>query len=169
MTATDDQRCWCDEIGQTTLAPCPVHEPEAWEPSTPFYERETLLGSRLLDIDTGPHTIFATFTPEENTLWSRLRTGHTTPVSMRRHKTLIAVCDELGLLVRIDRKGPWGNPYKIPQHGDRAAVIERYRTYLAGTPTLLEQIPDLKGRALSCWCSPLPCHGDVLAELADRT
>ena len=25
----------------------------------------------------------------------------------------------------------------------------------------------LKGKILACWCSPLSCHGDVLAEIAN--
>lgn len=26
---------------------------------------------------------------------------------------------------------------------------------------------ELKGKQLACWCAPLPCHGDVLAAVAD--
>lgn len=26
---------------------------------------------------------------------------------------------------------------------------------------------ELKGKILGCWCAPLPCHGDTLAELAN--
>ena len=34
---------------------------------------------------------------------------------------------------------------------------------------LIKQIPlELKGKTLGCWCKPYPCHGDVLAELADK-
>jgi hypothetical protein len=28
-------------------------------------------------------------------------------------------------------------------------------------------LPELKGRVLGCWCAPLACHGDVLAQLAN--
>jgi hypothetical protein len=28
-------------------------------------------------------------------------------------------------------------------------------------------LPELRGKRLVCYCHPLPCHGDVLAELAD--
>lgn len=36
-------------------------------------------------------------------------------------------------------------------------------------PELLALVPELRGRALACWCAPEPCHGDVLAELADAS
>jgi hypothetical protein len=43
-----------------------------------------------------------------------------------------------------------------------------YTEYIKNKPELLKLIPvELKGKSLGCWCKPLPCHGDVLAELAD--
>ena len=30
------------------------------------------------------------------------------------------------------------------------------------------ELAELKGKRLGCFCHPQPCHGDVLAELADR-
>ena len=69
--------------------------------------------------------------------------------------------------IRIDRTSRWGNPFKIGLDGDRAAVIEKYRRYLARCPGLLADISTLRGKRLGCWCAPLPCHGDVLKEAAD--
>jgi len=59
---------------------------------------------------------------------------------------------------------PWENPFK----GEGA--IERYRKYLKAPAQawLRKRLPELKGKTLGCWCRPLACHGDVLAELADR-
>ena len=42
-----------------------------------------------------------------------------------------------------------------------------FRIYLLSQPELLIQIHELKDKNLGCWCKPLPCHGDVLAELSD--
>lgn len=73
--------------------------------------------------------------------------------------------------VRIDRKTKWGNPFVIGQHFDRARVIELYRTMRAGcwSPKQLEEMrAELRGKDLACWCAPLPCHGDVLMEMANR-
>lgn len=69
--------------------------------------------------------------------------------------------------VRIDRATKWGNPFRIGRDGWRKEVIEKYREYLLGRPDLLAALPELKGKVLGCWCKPLACHGDVLAEMAD--
>lgn len=61
----------------------------------------------------------------------------------------------------------WGNPYKLGKDGDRETMIARYRAYIAEQPELLASLNELRGKTLVCWCKPLACHGDVLAELAD--
>ena len=33
---------------------------------------------------------------------------------------------------------------------------------------LINDIHELRGKDLVCWCAPLPCHGDVLARLANN-
>lgn len=69
--------------------------------------------------------------------------------------------------VRIDRTTIWGNPFRIGRHGTREEVIEKYRFYVRCNKFLLSQIHTLRGKRLGCWCKPLPCHGDILKELAD--
>ena len=61
------------------------------------------------------------------------------------------------------------NPYKIGKDGCRQEVIDKYRKYILhkidqGEITK-EEIMRLRGKNLGCWCSPEPCHGDVLVEL----
>jgi Domain of unknown function (DUF4326) len=46
-------------------------------------------------------------------------------------------------------------------------VLTEFRIYLFNQPELLKQIHGLKDKTQGCWCKPLPCHGDILAELAD--
>jgi hypothetical protein len=70
--------------------------------------------------------------------------------------------------VYIGRPGKWGNPFEIGRDGTRAEVIEKYREWILTQPHLLAQLDELKGKVLGCWCSPLPCHGDILVELIDR-
>ncbi len=67
--------------------------------------------------------------------------------------------------VYIGRPSKWGNPFRSGVDGTRAEVIAKYRKYLLDSPELLEQLPELEGKVLACWCSPKPCHGDVLLEL----
>jgi len=57
----------------------------------------------------------------------------------------------------------------IGRDGTREEVIEKYKRYLLRTPGLLDKARrELKGLVLGCCCKPLPCHGDVLAELVDE-
>jgi hypothetical protein len=70
--------------------------------------------------------------------------------------------------VRIDRATKWGNPFYVGRHGSRQQVIERYETYIRNQPDLMAALSELKGKTLGCWCKPLPCHGDVLARLAEE-
>ena len=66
--------------------------------------------------------------------------------------------------VRIDRTTKWGNPFVIGKDGSRQQVIEKYRAYLWLSP-LINDLHELFGKDLECWCAPLPCHGDVIAEV----
>lgn len=68
--------------------------------------------------------------------------------------------------VYVGRPSKWGNPYVIGRNGDRAEVIKLFRRYLT-TRTDLD-LEELRGRDLVCWCAPLPCHADVLLEMANR-
>jgi len=67
------------------------------------------------------------------------------------------------------RGSVWGNPFEIGKDGTRTEVIAKYKEYLLGNSELMSLLPMLKGRVLGCWCSPYPCHGDVIAALADAS
>ena len=65
----------------------------------------------------------------------------------------------------------WGNPFKPTKQRDaeaHAVAVALYRRWLCSQPKLLAALPELRGRDLVCWCAPLPCHGDVLLELANK-
>lgn len=66
----------------------------------------------------------------------------------------------------IGRASKWGNPYRIGEDGTREEVIRKYRAYLSLRGDLMSSLHELRGHTLVCHCHPLPCHGDVLAELA---
>ena len=82
--------------------------------------------------------------------------------------TRVVHCKKAPYDVYIGRPGPWGNPYHIGSDGTREEVIEKYRTDLFNDPTRMKHmIKLLKGQTLGCWCKPLSCHGDVIAEICD--
>ena len=58
----------------------------------------------------------------------------------------------------------WGNPYSIQEYG-RAGAIEKYEQYIRNNPEMMQRLPELKGKALGCWCAPSYCHGHVLQKL----
>lgn len=72
----------------------------------------------------------------------------------------------------------FGNPFIIGRDGDRAEVIDKFRRWINGDPTLAYVEPDrrrwildnlrtLKDKKLGCFCKPQDCHGDVYVELLD--
>ena len=69
--------------------------------------------------------------------------------------------------VYIGRPSRWGNPFKLGPDLTRDEMIARYRMYIAEHPELVDQLAAREPKMLACWCAPLPCHGDVLAELLE--
>lgn len=92
------------------------------------------------------------------------------PVNMRRHGPRANTG-----VVRIDRATRWGNPFPVKWNpkgrvAEHQRVIAAYAVHLrrliaAGSVTRAE-LAALCGKQLACWCAPLPCHGDVLADAA---
>jgi hypothetical protein len=70
--------------------------------------------------------------------------------------------------VYIGRPSKWGNPFLLGADGTRPEVIAKYEAYIRNRPDLLAALPELKGKALVCWCHPKPCHGGVLVRLLDE-
>lgn len=77
---------------------------------------------------------------------------------------------------RIDRATRFGNPYKTHSAGGdytREESIRRYRnwfeTKVSQNEEFREAVEDLRGKTLSCWCVPKPCHGDVILDYLDDT
>lgn len=69
--------------------------------------------------------------------------------------------------VYIGRGSKWGNPFKIGVDGDRKTVINLYREWIIHQ-SVFNDIEELRGKTLGCFCHPLPCHGDVLVEFLER-
>lgn len=92
-------------------------------------------------------------------------------------KTTVVHCKREAYDVYIGRGSKWGNPFTHKQGtaaryivGSRDEAINSYREWITtgdGKP-LLNDLHELKGKVLGCWCKPLACHGDILAELADQ-
>lgn len=85
----------------------------------------------------------------------------TTVVNVKTEK-----CD-----VYIGRPSVFGNPFSVYKYG-RKQCIEKYRQYfellIKHDPKFREKVLSLKGKKLGCFCKPLECHGDVIAEYVDK-
>ena len=75
----------------------------------------------------------------------------------------------------IDRRTAYGNPFVMRDKSlaERARVIEEFDIHVAELPEALREamlknirIVLEQGGQLLCWCSPLPCHGQVWAKWA---
>jgi hypothetical protein len=77
--------------------------------------------------------------------------------------------------VYIGRPSKWGNPFSHLQNSlaqfrteTREEAIAKYKEWILEKPELIEAAKqELRGRDLVCWCSPKPCHGEVLLEIAN--
>ena len=73
----------------------------------------------------------------------------------------------------IGRGSPFGNPYKIGKGQNRDDVLIGFSIYfekrLDCDPSFKEAVEGLKGKTLGCYCAPLPCHGDIIADWLDNT
>lgn len=84
--------------------------------------------------------------------------------------------------VYIGRGSRWGNPFVFPGRRSKHDVTETdtpladYERHVRASPGLMAALPELRGKALGCWCvrlaDPEPdrpederCHGHVLQRL----
>ena len=74
----------------------------------------------------------------------------------------------------VGRGTPFGNPFPVAVKDDpaaHAAAVAAFRRWLeapAQAPLRDRVRRELRGRDLGCYCKPgLPCHADVLLELAN--
>ena len=109
--------------------------------------------------------------------------GTTVVANMRKgaDTVLIKWAKRNNLFVIVDRTTPFGNQFTEAAYG-RSGCIEKYRQNLMDTefeiiggicggspPKVWGAICDgsFTNKVLGCWCYPLPCHGDVIAEIVN--
>lgn len=87
-----------------------------------------------------------------------------------RPGTLAQHTFDTGRLLPVDTCTPWAPPHHLrrTEAGDHghAHTVTAYARWLATNGNLLRALRGLHGRALGCWCHPLPCHAHVLAAAA---
>ena len=57
----------------------------------------------------------------------------------------------------------WKNPFPVKKYGlDKC--LELYENHVR-TTSLYNELEELDGLELGCWCKPNRCHGDILIKL----
>lgn len=88
----------------------------------------------------------------------------TTLVNYRTHNTHPA----RSTFISIDRRSIFGNPFPITKTCTREQCIKLYKYWfnemIETSPSFKDEVKKLKGKTLICWCTPLPCHGNVIIE-----
>jgi hypothetical protein len=69
--------------------------------------------------------------------------------------------------VYIGRGSKWGNPFRLGRAGTREEVIKKYEDWIIHNDVLMQDLHELKGKKLGCYCKPLRCHGDILVKLIE--
>jgi len=90
-------------------------------------------------------------------------------------RKMVVHCKKEPFDIYIGRPSKWGNRFTHKEGtaaqiivASREIAVNRYREWLMKQPELIETAKaELKGKILGCWCSPLDCHGDILAEVAN--
>lgn len=96
-------------------------------------------------------------------------------MTSQSNSSLLVHCKKNKYDVYIGRPSKWGNLYS---HKDgtlaaykvssRQEAIDKFEEWLLSNEQLLQDLHELKGKVLGCWCYPMPCHGDVLVKLANK-
>lgn len=73
--------------------------------------------------------------------------------------------------IYIGRGSKFGNPFRIGIDGSREEVIKEYKKHLwnmvNSQKITIEEVAELYGKRLGCFCKPKACHGDVLVKAAE--
>jgi len=104
------------------------------------------------------------WTDSERVRRAFVENGGTVVAHMKDDEHLIRWAQFAGVYQRIDRKSDWGNPFVLPEDGDRDTVCDSFAVYLERKPSLLKKLPELKGKVLGCWCHPERCHGEEIIK-----
>ena len=79
--------------------------------------------------------------------------------------------------VYIGRPSKWGNPFSHKEGttakfkvNNRNEAIEAYEKWITEGEGkyLLNDLHELEGKILGCWCKPKRCHGDILIKLIEN-
>ncbi len=109
------------------------------------------------------------FSDRESKLKTDSENGLTVVANINTDSALISWAEGREKYVYVGRGSKWGNPFKMPDDGNRETVCECYRKhYVPNKPSILNDLDSLVGMVLGCYCSPQQCHAETLASFANH-
>ena len=79
--------------------------------------------------------------------------------------------------IYVGRPGKWGNLFRVSKACSQGEAVAKHKAWIEEQISLGNvgfgdgfkyNLEELRGFDLVCWCAPLPCHADVLLELANQ-
>ena len=65
------------------------------------------------------------------------------------------------------KQSKWHNPFNVKKYG-RDECLRLYEAHLRDSG-LINEIEELRGKNLGCWCVPERCHGDILLDALKKS
>lgn len=82
------------------------------------------------------------------------------------HENHVYIGRNMSFYVKGADTSKWRNPFSVKKYGlDKC--LELYEDHVRKSH-LYNELPELKGKILGCWCKPEKCHGDVLIKLLNE-
>jgi len=72
----------------------------------------------------------------------------------------------MSFYVKGATESKWKNPFSVKKYG-RLVCLEMYENYIRNS-VLFDELEELQGKELGCWCKPQNCHGDILIKLLNE-
>lgn len=83
-----------------------------------------------------------------------------------KNPNYIYIGRNMSFYVKGANKSKWANPFSVKKYG-REKCLEMYKEYILKSD-LMDDLDELKGKTLLCWCYPERCHGNILIELMEE-
>ena len=142
--------------------------------STKVYTMKHLTKSRKAKVTRKPKNINKT--KIVNVKVAELRPEYQNLTEWLEDDSHIYIGRDMSFYVDGAYKSKWHNPYKVAKpkkiykKGDYHTLdesLELYENYIRSSK-LINDIEELRGKTLGCWCKPNKCHGDILIKILDE-
>jgi hypothetical protein len=92
-----------------------------------------------------------------------LKNGYKSFEDWNSKKNHLYIGRNMSFYVKGTTQSKWCNPYSSKKYGlDECLIL--YEEYIKNS-SLYDELYELDGKTLGCWCKPNKCHGDILIKL----